>query len=281
MDDRLDRFEIRRVLGKGAFGTVYEAFDPSANRTVALKVLPADPKLHAQFSALVRIEHDGLVRLFDCVDHGAQILVAMELVEGCDFVSHVRGPRDRAPGRPTLPLAFGTPLQEGGLSAFSSATRDEIARLRPALGKLGSAIAALHAQRLVHRDLTPSNVLVTTGGRVVVLDFGLVATVGEERAGIVGTPAYMAPESTITAAADWYSLGVILFECLTGALPFAGSAQEMMVRKQTVSAPRPSFVVDLEPDAHDLDHLCERLLRREPDQRPNESEILEATTAKL
>jgi serine/threonine-protein kinase len=123
--------------------------------------------------------------------------------------------------------------------------------------------------------------LVEDGDRVVVVDVGLARPIGSVRSvddAIVGTPAYSAPEMSsdapIAPSADVYSIGVLLFETLTGALPFAGAADEVQVRKQTVSAPSPSFVLGDAPE--DLDGLCVAMLRRAPELRPTARAIADA-----
>jgi hypothetical protein len=151
-------------------------------------------------------------------------------------------------------------------------------RLRAALSQLCDGIAAIHGAGKLHRDLKPSNVLVTPEGRVVVLDFGLV--VDPEQGGVgqtvmdgsvAGTPGYMAPEQAAglpaTAASDFYALGVMLFEALTGKLPFEGRAADMLVDKQRETAPLASA---FDTDApRDLDALCALLLERVPAARPD------------
>ena len=279
------RFTVRRPIGRGAFGVVYEAHDRDRDERVALKTLPpvdeqGARRRHEEFARLAAIRHPNVVRLDALVKHRDAWFFTMELVDGTDFVSHVRPPRVRhTPWRPTLPLAFGEPLQEGGVSAFVKPTSEELARLRAVLPGLAHGVCALHEAGRVHRDLGPANVLVDRRGRVVVLDLDLDAAHRADADDVVaGTAAYMAPEQgghpgDATAACDWYAVGVMLFEALTSALPFAGTAQEVMVRKQTTSAPAPSFVVDL-PTAIDLDELCVKLLRRDPVQRADAREVL-------
>jgi eukaryotic-like serine/threonine-protein kinase len=279
------RFEVRRPIGRGAFGIVYEAYDRSRGELVALKTLPrvderGAHRRRAEFTRLSAIHHPNVVRLDALEHHRDEWFYSMELVSGADFVSYVRPPRVRyTPWRPTLPLAFGEPLQEGGISAFVKPTDDELARLRRALPGLARGVCALHDAGRVHRDLGPANVLVAHDGRVVICDLDLDGAHGLDAADFVaGTAAYMAPEQggdpdDATTACDWYAVGVMLFEALTSALPFSGTAQEVMVRKQTTSPPAPSFVVDL-PTAMDLDELCVKLLRRDPTQRAGAREVL-------
>src|SRR5262249_45783206 len=142
----------------------------------------------------------------------------------------------------------------------------DVERLRLALPQLARGLHALHSAGKIHRDVKPSNIQVTSDGRVVLLDFGLVAEL-ERRQGadgmIVGTVAHKAPEQCagdvqLTAAADWYGVGVVLFQALTGRLPFEGVPTRVLFEKQTEAAPRPSLLVQHIP--RDLDDLCAELL---------------------
>jgi tetratricopeptide (TPR) repeat protein len=156
-------------------------------------------------------------------------------------------------------------------------------RLRDVMHQVVSAVSALHAAGKLHRDLKPDNLMVTGEGRAVVLDFGISAerddgTYATLEAGLMGTPAYMAPEqaagSPASESSDWYALGVLLFEALTGQVPFDGPFTEVLEQKQIVDPPAPSQVVSGVPD--DLDALCVRMLARDPSQRPNGRELLAA-----
>lgn len=156
-------------------------------------------------------------------------------------------------------------------------------RLRSSLAQLATAVAALHRIGIVHRDIKPSNILVEPDGRLVLLDFGIAGGAGSDADAklIVGTPRYMAPEQAkcekTAPAADWYSVGVLLFQALTGRHPFIGEARGVLRAKLREPAPR---VRELVPDAPaDLCDLCDRLLARRPEDRPPEAEILSALGA--
>ncbi|MFI5301944.1 MAG: serine/threonine-protein kinase PknK, partial [Polyangiales bacterium] len=153
------------------------------------------------------------------------------------------------------------------------------ARLRDGLRQLARGLHALHQAKRIHRDIKPSNLLVSREGRVVLLDFGLVSHLkssGSTNVEVVGTAEYMAPEQAsarhIGAEADWYSVGVLLFEVMVGRFPFEGSAIQVLSDKQQRDAPRASsFIADLPSD---LDRLCADLLARDPAARPAGEELL-------
>ncbi len=158
----------------------------------------------------------------------------------------------------------------------------DLVRLRGALGQLAEGVVALHQAGIVHRDLKPSNVMVTEDGRVVILDFGLATELTRPGAqehdddGLTGTAAYMAPEQVShgrgVAASDWYAVGVMIYEALSGVRPYTGALLQVLLAKRTHDPPP---IAQLAPHAPlDLLLLCERLMRRDPETRPDDAEVL-------
>ncbi len=252
---RIADYQLVRELGRGGMGIVFEAIHSQRGTRVALKTLPAvdGPALHRfkrEFRSMAEFNHPNLIGLHTLESDGCHWFFTMDLVEGTDFLRFVR------PGQE---------LNEG--------------RLRLALGQLITGVMALHARHVVHRDLKPSNVIVSHEGRVILLDFGLVAeldtpTVSRSLDKVAGTPRYMAPEQAagehITPAADWYAVGVMLYEALCGKSPFAGRMWRILQDKQTHDAPP---LPDRAEIPKDLAELSMRLLARDPALRPNPLEI--------
>jgi tetratricopeptide (TPR) repeat protein len=263
---QVEGFKILGKLGSGGMGTVYLAFDRKSRRRVALKTMNragamALLRFKSEFRQLLDVAHPNLATLHELLcDHGNWIL-SMELLDGVDFLRHVRGGASRA----------GTALPP-----------EAHHRLKEALRQLSLGVQALHSAGKLHRDIKPSNVMVSREGRVVLLDFGLAAEQDEEgqhlstAEHLVGTAAYMAPEQAggqaVSVASDWYSVGVMLFEALTGQLPFQGGMWKVLADKQRFDPPSPTDLVGELPD--DLNILCRELLHRDPQQRPSGAEIL-------
>lgn len=265
------RFAIRRKIGEGAMGVVYEAFDRDRECRVALKTLRrGDAKslyrFKREFRTLQDIEHPNLIRYGEMFYEADVWFFTMEFIDGVDFFQYAR------PAHPMPPLADGPAV--GLERGFDEA------RLRDGMKQLATAIHTIHQLQILHRDIKPTNIRVTSRGRVVLLDFGLLTRQdpGEELpAGIVGTATYMSPEqahsSTVGPASDWYSLGVVLYLMLTGRRPFRGKTpMEILMNKLEDDPLAPSeWVRDVPAD---LDDLCRRLMRSDPERRPHGAEVL-------
>jgi hypothetical protein len=244
------RFELRRPLGSGGFGEVYEARDREHGTRVALKALKsANPdwiyRFKREFRLVGDLAHPNLVRLFELFVEKDRWYLTMELIDGLRFDTYLT----RAPDR-----------------------------LRASFQQLALGVAELHRARCLHRDLKPSNALVESTGRVVLLDFGLAVHQRATRtSAVAGTPLYMAPELGLgqppTEASDWYALGVMLYDALAGAPPFTGGEIAMMQQKLD-GAPRRPSVMKSEVDP-ELEALAMRLIDRDPRARATGSEVLD------
>ncbi len=250
-----DRFEVRRVVGHGRHGTVFEAHDLRLGHPVALKVLPAMgadalARFKQEFRALGDVGHDNLVGLYELFVRADVVFFTMELITGGDFSSWVR----------------------------PAGVLDE-ARLRGAMIGLSRGLSALHAAGILHCDLKPSNVLVREDGRVAVVDFGLARPLarGADDEGTVGTPMYMSPEQAanlmLGPPSDWYSVGVMLYEALAGQGPFPGlEGVPLLLIKQV--GPAPPVAARAPTASPELVALCDELLALRPERRPRAADVL-------
>jgi serine/threonine protein kinase len=268
---------VRSRLGAGAFGTVFEVEDGTHGVCAAKLLAVRAETIREDFDRVAAIRHRNLARLHELRAVEEHSIVLMELHRGTHLLSAIRGEGaelDLSKVRQGPGLLLGQSVQNPGISAFAPISAHALPRLRSLFSQLADALVALHEAGVVHRDVRPENVLVE-GDRVVLLDLDLAREDRSESEDeeIAGSPAYMAPDDVISPASDWYAFGVLLFEALTGALPFSGTAHEVVVRKRTVSAPSASFVVTLPSEADDLDALTVRLLRRVASMRPKPQEI--------
>src|SRR5256712_5204970 len=267
------RFIIKGRLGKGAFGTVYEAYDRQRDAHLAIKRvhgldIGSTYDVKKEFRVLADVCHPNLVTLSDLFADGDASFIAMELVRGVDFLSYLwRRGKDAAADRHIV----------------DGKRRHRISdwkRLERAVSQLVRALCYLHEHGKLHRDVKPTNVLVTPDGRLKVLDFGLTTDVVPEVMGesirIRGTPAYVAPEQAAWKAAseasDWYSVGVMLFEAITGERPFNGGFLQVLEAKQREDARPLSALCSDIPEP--LDTLCRDLLDRRPERRPTDAEVV-------
>jgi hypothetical protein len=260
-----ERFQLLRELGNGGYGVVYEAFDVEWGSRVALKTLQRmDPdallRFKEEFRALQDLEHPNLVHLEELTCSEGVWFFTMELIEGFDFLDYVR---------PRIPE----------LSYLHVRALDE-QRLRAALVQLLEALLVLHRSGRVHCDIKPSNIRVDANGRAVLLDFGLVSggRLSFSSEFVLGTPAYMAPEqcrgAPVSPATDLYAVGVLLYEAITGELPYAGEPNRVAFEKQYRSPAHAAMVSPAAP--RDLAALSMRMLKIDPAQRPSAGEVIAA-----
>ncbi len=265
---KLGKYEVRATIGRGAVGTVYEAWDPLMARTVAIKVLPLldtdeyskeqQERFRREAQAAGRLHHPNIVSAFDYGETESSAYIVMEYLPGPSLKALL------AEHEP-LPLV-------------------DIGRI---MGGLLSGLRHSHQRGVVHRDIKPGNVVFSADGDVKITDFGIahLEASGLTRDGsVIGTPAYMAPEQVLSepvdARTDIYSAGVVLYEMLTGRRPFQGSEASILHRIVHLEPARPS---DLAPTlSPDLDALTAKALAKQPaDRFQTAAEFDEALRAAL
>jgi eukaryotic-like serine/threonine-protein kinase len=289
------RLRLTRLLGEGGMGRVFEAYDRSLRAPVALKMLrkttvDAVVRLKTEFRALQEVRHPNLVRLGQLFVARDACFFTMELIDGVSFLDHVcAGAVARRPRRTDPTLTGGASTRANVHDADdedrtvwdADTLRLEVlfdeAKLRGAVRQLAEGLDALHRAGKVHRDVKPSNALVTGDGRLVLLDLGLSIDVGAATptGTIEGTIEYMAPEqvtgAVAAAPADMYATGAVLYEALTGRPPFLGDSLQVLRDKQEVDPVAPTVMFPGIPA--DLEELCMALLRRDPTRRPTAREV--------
>jgi serine/threonine protein kinase len=251
-----DRFQVGRLLGAGAMGAVYLAHDRELDEEVALKVLPpldtsdetAVRRFLNEIRVARRISHRNVVRTHDVGRWSGGLFLTMEYVPGHTL-------RELLDARGALPA-------------------NEVATLG---AQVADALVVAHEQGVIHRDIKPQNLLLDAKGQVKVLDFGIAVIQGTsgqltEAGLVVGTPAYMAPEQLlgepVTPASDLYALGVVLYEAISGALPFTAATPMALVAQMVNRAPAP--LADVAPGCDPrLERLVMRLLARDATERPH------------
>jgi Tol biopolymer transport system component len=256
----LGHYRIVREIGAGGMGIVYQAEDITLTRQVALKILPpelaADPDRRSRFArearAVAALNHPNIVTVHSVEEAGGVHFITMELVKG-------------------VTLADALPHQGLGIGRFF-----EIAI------PLSDAVATAHQHGITHRDLKPANVMIADDGRVKVLDFGLAKSMETDRAGnlstltatavgqTVGTPAYMSPEQAqgapVDARSDIFSLGIVLYEMLTGRRPFDGSNPASII--SAILRDTPSPITEQRPAVpRAVSRLVDRCLAKNPVDR--------------
>jgi hypothetical protein len=252
------RYRLLEALGSGGVGTVHVAEDLVLHRRVALKELHlnvpagteqgtnAAARFREEAQALARVSHPNVVQVFDLVEEDGRYWIAMELVEGGDLEALVR--------------------REGPLPWQ---------RALDFVVSLADALDTLHALGIVHRDVKPLNVLLAPDGTPKLADFGLAkseqSSVQTHADVLMGSPAYLSPEQIQGAeagpASDVYALGVLLYQLLTGQLPFEGEPANVLVQHAVAEPPAPSRSAPGSiPEA--IDDLVLSMLEKRPDDRP-------------
>ena len=260
-------YRVVAALGSGGMGVVWKAIDTRLNRPVALKAIrdsePANTsavlRLRAEALAAASLDHPYICKVYELLETGTATLVVMEFVEG-ETLGDILSRRT-----PTLSetLRYGSEIAEG--------------------------LANAHTRGIVHRDVKPNNVMVTPHGHIKLLDFGIarVSTdIGLTQSGLTlpgdipGTPQFMAPEQALgrplDGRADLFSLGVVLFRCLAGRLPFEGQTRDEYI--QQMLAGRVQSLAELAPSTPDsVRDVVNACLRTEPQDRPESAMIVAET----
>jgi serine/threonine protein kinase len=256
-------YRILGELGRGGMGVVYQAWQESLDRPVALKVILAREhagpeerrRFRAEAEAIARLQHPNIVQVFEVGEHRGLPYFAMELVDGTTLATEV-----------------------GGRLASPRQAAEQVATL-------AQAVEHAHQRGVVHRDLKPANVLVTPDGALKITDFGLAKRLDREAAqtqsgALLGTPSYMAPEQAggrskaVGPATDVYALGAILYELLTSSPPFrAETALDTLMQVMSEAVVPPAR---LRPDCpRALEAICLKCLRKKPAERYASAAALE------
>jgi serine/threonine-protein kinase len=246
------KYTITRLIGRGGMGEVYQAYDTDKGRTVALKILADqyshDESFRTRFQresrAAAVLQEPHVIPIHDWGEIEGHLYIDMRLVQGKTLADL---------------------LEAGPLTPSRAAN---------IVGQIGDALDAAHAEGLIHRDIKPQNIIVTPTDFAYLVDFGIAETRDDSRLTSpgtkVGTLNYMAPERftqrTATPAVDVYALAGVLYEALTGEMPFAGDSLEHLIAAQvTMPPPRPSQANPRVPAA--FDEVVTRGMAKEPDDR--------------
>jgi TolB-like protein/Tfp pilus assembly protein PilF/predicted Ser/Thr protein kinase len=262
-----DRFEVLEELGRGGMGTVYRVLDRKINEEIALKLLKpevaADVQIVERFKNELKLArkiiHKNICRLYDINEAEGALFITMEYVKGENLKSLIQE---------------GRPVAENKAVAI--------------VAQVGEGLAEAHRLGVVHRDLKPQNIMLDEDGGVHIMDFGIARLMGgsemTEAGTIIGTPDYMSPEQvegrTVDPRSDVYSLGVILYEMVTGCVPFTGETALSVAVKQKMEKPADPRTLNprLTPAVAVLILRC---LEKSPEARPQRAEDFLAELQKI
>ena len=289
---KIGNYRVVSELGRGGMGVVYRAIDERSGQEVALKMLAPEVQTHKdsalrfkrEFRAIRRVVHPNVVRVFEAGAHQGTPYFSMELVEGQNI-------RHWLDGFPGLVHIGKDPPNDGPAESEKLAKLNEperVRRIAEASIQVCFALSTIHAHRIVHRDLKPDNIMVTAGGVVKLMDFGIakqLAEHGPSTSGgmVVGTFKYLAPEQAlgleVDGRSDLYCLGIVMFELLAGRHPFySETSVGYAYHHARTPAPR---LADFNPDVPPaLADVVERCLRKDPEQRfANAEDLIAAAKA--
>ncbi len=253
---RLGKYQVTDVLGKGAMGVVYKAHDPDIQRTVAIKTIRRElvedddragmvmARFKNEARAAGRLSHPGIVSVYDYGEAEDVAFIAMEFVEGNSLRAY-----------------------------FSRDTRFEERDVVSLMAQLLDALQHAHEQGVWHRDVKPANIIIMNSGKLKVADFGIArieSSALTQVGAVMGSPGYMAPEQYKGDAVDWradvFASGVMLYQLLTGTRPFTGSAESLAYKVCYESPPPPSAVAPGR-DLERYDAVVARGLSKAPEDR--------------
>jgi serine/threonine-protein kinase len=255
----IGKYEIRRELGRGAMGVVYEAYDPMIKRIVALKTIRVDQlvgenaesviaRFRREAQAAGRLNHPNIVAIYDIGEEAGTWYIAMEYIQGRELKSYFEANERFAPA--------------------------DIVRI---MTQILDALGYSHKSGVIHRDIKPANVILLSGGGVKVADFGIahIESSNMTQVGtVMGTPSYMSPEQImglpIDGRSDLFSAGVILYQFLTGERPFSGSSTVTM-HKVLEEDPLPPSRFNVQVPGT-MDAIVRRALAKRPDERYQSAE---------
>ncbi len=254
--DRLGKYQITEVLGKGAMGVVYKAFDPNIRRTVAIKTirkeLIEDERAHSMLArfkneaqAAGRLSHPGIVAVYEYGEEADVAYIAMEYVQGNSLREY-----------------------------FNRDTRFDDRDAVSIMAQLLDALAYAHEQGVWHRDIKPANVIIMTSGKLKIADFGIARIDSSnltQIGAIMGTPGYMAPEQYAGSDVDWradiFSSGVVFYQLLTSVKPFSGSTETIAYKVCYENPPPPSQVDPARSALARYDQPVARAIAKKPRER--------------
>jgi serine/threonine protein kinase len=268
LPDRIGGYDIKGLLGRGGMGIVYLGWQEDLEREVALKVLShnytADPTMRKRFRAEARataaLHHRHIVPIYDYGEAQGMLFFAMERVNGLSLDKHISSARR---------------VEKKPLEMLDAARR---------FAGVADALGLAHRRRLLHRDVKPGNILVGEDGTLALTDFGLAKALDHESmhltskgGGFLGTLHYASPEQALggelTPASDLYSLGVTMFEAVTGHLPLAGKTTEALL--QSILHGTPARLRDyVNKPPRDFEAVLDKLLARDADDRYQDGEAL-------
>lgn len=252
--EKIGRYEIRAELGRGGMATVYQGYDPRFERDVAVKVLPSellhsDPQFKLRFEReakiIAQLEHPSIVPVYDVGDEGGQPYFVMRYMNGLSLSEKIKA---------------------------KTLTIEETVKI---LGQIAPGLDEAHSKGIVHRDLKPSNILFDSKGTPYISDFGIAKLSQAQSSnvtgsGIIGTPAYMAPEQasgeTVDGRSDIYAFGIILFEMLTGRQPYEADTP-MGIAIKHITDPVPEILIANPSLPPEVDEIIKTAMAKNKDDR--------------